>query len=83
MLVLKLGVRLRVNDSKNGLQEKDNFLSFLHRNTSKMQFNDLRKGMSHSVGLEQCFPKSGPRTIYGPRHFPNWSVRKRGTILFL
>ncbi len=31
----------------------------------------------------QCFPKSGPRTIYGPRDFPNWSVRKKGTILFL
>ncbi len=30
--------------------------------------------------LTQCFPKSGPRTIYGPRDFPNWSVRKKGTI---
>ena len=52
MLVLKLGVRLRVNVSKNGLQEKDNFLSLLNRDRSQMQSNDLRKGTRHSVGLE-------------------------------
>jgi hypothetical protein len=27
-------------------------------------------------GLRQCFPKSGPRTIFGPQEFYNWSARK-------
>jgi hypothetical protein len=26
--------------------------------------------------LEQWFPKSGPRTIFGPRDFPIWSARQ-------
>ena len=26
------------------------------------------------VFLNQCFPKTGPRTIYGPQKFTNWCV---------
>ena len=28
------------------------------------------------VALYQCFPKTGPRTIYGPPKPSNWSVKK-------
>jgi hypothetical protein len=27
--------------------------------------------------LDQCFPKSGPRTIFGPLNFLFWSARKK------
>ena len=27
--------------------------------------------------LIQCYPKSGPRTIYGPWDFPNWSAKRK------
>jgi hypothetical protein len=33
---------------------------------------------AHTVveSLGQCFPKSGPRTIFGPQDFQFWSARK-------
>ncbi len=29
------------------------------------------------IRLEQWFPKSGPRTIFGPRDFQIWSARQK------
>jgi hypothetical protein len=34
------------------------------------------KGCRITITLAQCFPKSGPRTIFGPRDFLYWSARK-------
>jgi hypothetical protein len=39
---------------------------------------ELRLGMIKctAIRLGQCFPKSGPRTIFGPQDFLFWSARK-------
>ncbi len=35
----------------------------------------------HSLDLDQCFPKSGPPTIFGPQKFLFWSARKKPLLL--
>ena len=42
--------------------------------TSPERFKDIYKQREQIIGIEKCFPKTGPRTIYGPPKLINWSV---------
>jgi hypothetical protein len=73
---LQLGAEQRSDDN----QEKNSakmIKMFLKKIYECCFYDTVGAASSDHVG--QCFPKSGPRTIFGPRDFLYWSARKLKT----